>query len=132
MYKDLKNAVLIFVVFTLLLGLVYPLVITGISQVAFPTQANGNLIYENGTLIGSALIGQNFSSPIYFQGRPSAVDYNASDSGGSNYGPTNQKFITLVAQNVQNIRTEDNLSSTAVVPADEFLHLEAGLKAIYI
>jgi len=131
--KEIKNAVLIFIVFTILLGLIYPIAITGISQIAFPTQANGNLIVENGTVVGSELIGQNFSSPIYFHGRPSANDYNSSTSGGSNLGPTNQKLIEQVSQRIQQVRSEDNLSSTDLVPADLVLASGSGLEGyIYV
>ena len=66
--SEIKNAIIIFAVFTIIFGVIYPLVITGITQVAFPSQANGELIKENGVVIGSQLIGQNFSSPQYFQG----------------------------------------------------------------
>ncbi len=88
--NELKRALIIFGTFAVVLGLIYPLVITGISQVAFPYQANGEMIKVNGTIVGSELIGQNFDGPQYFQGRPSAINYNASTSGGSNYGPTNK------------------------------------------
>lgn len=84
---EIKNAIVIFAIFTVLLGLVYPLIITGISQLAFPQQANGNLIKVNGTVVGSQLIGQDFSSPQYFHGRPSAIDYNSSTSSGSIWDP---------------------------------------------
>ena len=93
MIKELKIALIIFGDMALLLGMVYPLTITGISQVAFPYTANGELVEVNGKIVGSELIGQNFTSSKYFQGRPSAIDYNASTSGGSNYGPTNKKLI---------------------------------------
>ena len=94
--KQVKPAVLIFLVLTLLVGILYPLVVTGIAQVVFPTQANGDLIMHNGKLAGSSQIGQPFSSPQYFWGRPSAttpVPYNAGSSTGSNLGPNNPALV---------------------------------------
>lgn len=126
--KELKNAILILVVFTLLLGIIYPLVITVISQLAFPEQSNGYLIKENGTIIGSQLIGQNFSSPSYFHGRPSAVDYNSSISSGSNLGPTNKKLIDDVTVRILQIKAENGLSNKSKVPADLVLASASGLE----
>jgi len=125
--NEVKNALLIFGILALILGLIYPLVITGISQVVFPDQANGELIKVNGKVVGSQLIGQGFISPIYFHGRPSAVDYNASTSGGSNYGPTNKKLINRVNGSINNIRTENGLSANATIPADLVLASGSGL-----
>jgi potassium-transporting ATPase KdpC subunit len=132
--KELKSAILIFVVFTVFLGVIYPLVITGISQLAFPEQANGNLIKnENGTVVGSQLIGQDFSSPAYFHGRPSVVDYNSSASSGSNLGPTNKKLIDNVTQRIQQIITENSLSDNATIPSDLVLASGSGLEGyIYV
>jgi K+-transporting ATPase, C subunit len=98
--------------------MVYPLVITGISQLAFPEQANGNLIKVDGKVIGSQLIGQEFSSAQYFHGRPSAIDYNSSASSGSNLGPTNEKLINNVLQNIIDIRAENALQADTDIPAD--------------
>lgn len=131
--KELKNAILIFVIFTVFLGIIYPLVITGISQLAFAEQANGYLIKDNGTIIGSQLIGQNFSTPIYFHGRPSVIDYNSSTSSGSNLGPTNQKLINNVTMRIQQVKTEDNLPENSKVPADLVLASASGLEGyIYV
>jgi K+-transporting ATPase ATPase C chain len=116
--SEIKNAIIIFAVFTIIFGIIYPLVITGIAQVAFPSQANGELIKENGMIIGSQLIGQNFSSPQYFQGRPSYVDYNASTSGGTNLGPDSQAEIGNVSANMQQIIQENYLPANATVPSD--------------
>jgi K+-transporting ATPase ATPase C chain len=102
---------------TLLLGVAYPLAITSLAQVLFPDQANGQLIERNGTVIGSRLIGQGFSSPGYFHSRPSATStpYDAANSGGSQLGPTNKKLIDAVKANVDAAR-KDN--PDAPVPID--------------
>src|SRR5690349_20963214 len=100
--RNLIAAVLMTIVTTALLGVVYPLAITAIAQVAFPDQANGQLIERNGKIIGSRIIGQGFSSAGYFRSRPSAagLGYDAANSAGSNLGPTNRKLIDAVKVNV--------------------------------
>jgi len=115
--RNLIAAVLMTIVTTLILGILYPLVITGIAQVAFPDQANGQLIERNGKVVGSRLIGQGFSSPGYFHSRPSAagMGYDAANSAGSNLGPTNKKLVDAVKANVEAARKE-NLG--APVPID--------------
>ena len=125
--KELKIALIIFGTMALLLGLVYPLTITGISQVAFPYTANGELVEVNGKIVGSELIGQNFTSSKYFQGRPSAIDYNASTSGGSNYGPTNKKLIDRVNESIKEIKIANGLSDNSTIPADMVLTSGSGL-----
>lgn len=125
--EEFKKALTIFGIMALILGLVYPLAITGISQLIFPHQANGNVITVNGTAVGSELIGQSFTSPQYFQGRPSAIDYNASISGGSNYGPTNKKLIDRVNESTGEIRTANGLPDNALIPADLVLASGSGL-----
>ncbi len=109
--KNLITAVLMTVVTTILLGLIYPLAVTGLAQVIFPDKANGQLIRgSDGTLIGSRLIGQPFSSPGYFRSRPSAAGatgYNAGISGGSNLGPTNQKLIDRIKADVERLQAEN-------------------------
>lgn len=126
--KTLKNAVMVFAVFTLLLGVVYPLTVTAVAQIVFPHQANGNLIIENGTIVGSELIGQNFTGPQYFHGRPSVIDYNSSTSSGSNLGPTNQKLIDEVNQRINEIKEEDGLNSSAILPSDIVFASASGLE----
>jgi len=109
--KNLITAILMTIVTTMILGLVYPLVVTGLAQVIFPDKANGQLIRNaEGTVIGSRLIGQPFSSPGYFRSRPSAAGadgYDASGSGGSNLGPTNQKLIDRVKADVEKLQAEN-------------------------
>jgi len=106
--KNFVTAILMTIVTTVLLGLVYPLMVTGLAQVIFPDQANGQLIRRaDGTVIGSRLIGQPFSSPGYFRSRPSAANYDAAASSGSNLGPTNQKLIDRVKADVEKLQAEN-------------------------
>ena len=115
--RNLVVATLMTIVTTVMLGLIYPLVVTGLAQVLFPDQANGQLIERDGRIVGSRIIGQGFSSEGLFRSRPSAtaVPYDASNSGGSQYGPTNKKLIDAVTANVEAARKEN---PTAPVPID--------------
>lgn len=102
MKKNILISVLMTVATTILFGLIYPLVVTGLARVLFPNKANGQLIEKNGAVVGSAIIGQGFSSPGYFHSRPSAAGngWDAANSGGSNLGPTNQKLLDRVKSDV--------------------------------
>src|SRR5262244_2084025 len=108
--KNLVTAILMTIVTTVLLGLMYPLVVTGVARVIFPGKANGQLIESNGQVIGSRIIGQPFSSPGYFRSRPSAAGangYDAAGSAGTNYGPTNKKLIDRVKADVEKLQSEN-------------------------
>jgi potassium-transporting ATPase KdpC subunit len=111
MKKNLITAVLMTIATTVLLGILYPLLVTGLAQLMFPKQANGQLIHaKNGVVIGSRLIGQPFSGPGYFHSRPSnagAAGYDASASSGSNLGPTNAQLITRVNGDVAKLQAEN-------------------------
>ena len=114
---------------TILTGLIYPGIVTGFCQLLFPHRANGSLVEVNGTVAGSALIGQNFSKPEYFHPRPSAAGndgYDASNSTGSNYGPTNQKLIDRVKGDIAKFRQE-NPGYQGPIPADLVTTSASGL-----
>ena len=124
--RNIVTAALMTVVTTLLLGIVYPLAITGIAQALFPDKANGQLIEQNGKVVGSRIIGQGFSSPGYFRSRPSAAGtgYDAANSAGTQLGPTNKKLIDNVKANVEAARKEN---ASASVPIDLVTTSASGL-----
>ncbi|MBI5012709.1 MAG: potassium-transporting ATPase subunit KdpC [Methylocystis sp.] len=138
MLSQIRPAIVMIVLFTALTGLVYPLAITGVAQLALPAQANGNVIERDGTVIGSALIGQNFASDRYFHGRPSAttgsdpadpsktVDapYNAANSMGSNLGPTSKKLVDRINAAIE---AEFSAGRIDVVAADAATTSASGL-----
>ncbi|PRP71360.1 potassium-transporting ATPase subunit C [Chromobacterium amazonense] len=127
--KIIRPLLVIFGGLSLLTGLAYPLATTGIAQAVFPAQANGSLIEKNGKVVGSRLIGQNFSGEQYFWGRPSATSpmpYNAGSSGGSNLGPTNKAQLDAVKGNVDNIR-KAHPTQTGPVPVDLVTASASGL-----
>ncbi len=129
MWRQIRPAFRIVLAFTVLTGLVYPGLVTAVCQVLFPSKANGSLVTVNGKIMGSSLIGQNFSKPEYFQPRPSAAGndgYDAVASGGSNYGPTNQKLIDRVKASVDKFRKE-NPDYSGPIPADLVTASASGL-----
>ena len=135
MIRQLKPALTLFVLLTLLTGVLYPLVVTGVAQVIFPIRAKGNLIENNGELLGSQLIGQNFIDPEYFWGRPSATGgspYNAFDpatltgSSGSNLGPLSQTLVGTIQQRVDALHAADP-GNTLPIPVDLVTASASGL-----
>lgn len=127
MVNQLRPALVMTALFTLLLGLAYPLAVTGIAQVAFPDQANGSLVRDaGGRVVGSSLIGQPFVGATYLHPRPSAAGdgYDAAASSGSNMGPLNPDLISRVAESARTIRAEDG---PGVIPADAVTTSGSGL-----
>lgn len=129
MWQQLLPGLRIKLFMTILLGVLYPLAMTGISQLLFPHQANGSLITSGDKVIGSELIGQNFTKPEYFQPRPSAAGndgYDPTASTGSNFGPTNQKLVDRVKASVDKFRKE-NPDYSGPIPADLVTASASGL-----
>jgi K+-transporting ATPase ATPase C chain len=130
MLKTMGRALMLMLIMTVLTGIAYPLVVTGLSKVIFPKQADGSLAYKGGAPIGSVLIGQNFSDARYFYSRPSAAGkdgYDAANSSGSNLGPTNKVLLDSVAKQARKVRADNGLSSTAPVPGDLVTASASGL-----
>jgi potassium-transporting ATPase KdpC subunit len=142
MRRQLVPAVIAMVVFTVLFGVVFPLVVTGIGQVVFHDKADGSIVEQNGKKVGSSLIGQAFTDkkgnplPQYFQSRPSnalgasgdtAAGYDPTYSSGSNYGPSNPTFLNLVDQRVKDYRKVNGLSDSTQVPVDAVTASASGL-----
>ena len=129
MFKgQIKQAILIFIVLSIITGIIYPFFITGIAQVLFRNQANGSLIYQNGKPVGSVLIGQAFNDPKYFWGRISAtspVSFNAVSSSGSNLGPTNPALVEAVKARIKALKSADPNSN--LIPVDLVTSSASGL-----
>src|SRR5665647_1077643 len=125
--KTLLISLKIFLFFTVLTGIVYPLFVTGIAQVVFPSKANGSLIVKDNKAIGSELIGQQFDSTIYFTSRPSAVLYNPLPSGGSNFGLINVKLKSLVAERKHQFIAFNQLDSLTLIPSEMLFASASGL-----
>jgi len=127
MIKQLITSLKILGIMTLLLGIIYPLLITGIAQLAFPKKANGSLVELNGTLRGSELIGQKTNSAAYFHLRPSATDYKTLPSGATNLALTNKKLYNAVQIRKQKFIEENNLPKNAAIPAEMLFASASGL-----
>jgi K+-transporting ATPase ATPase C chain len=125
--KSLIISLKIFLFFTILTGIIYPLLVTGIAQLVFPAKANGSLIVKGNKTIGSELIGQQFNSPIYFSSRPSAVSYNPLPSGGSNYGLTNVKLKKFVDSCKTQFLAFNQLNNLTVIPSEMLFASASGL-----
>ena len=124
-----RPAVTLFIILSVVTGLLYPLAVTGVAQTVFSHQANGSLITHNGKAVGSELIGQSFTTPGHFWGRPSAtapMPYNASASGGSNQGPTNPALVEAVKARIEALRSADP-GNTRAVPVDLVTASASGL-----
>jgi K+-transporting ATPase ATPase C chain len=126
MISQLRPAFFILLIFTVIIGVIYPLVVTGIAQVAFPQQANGSLIVKDGKAVGSELIGQQFDDPKYFWGRISAANYNAAASSGSNYGPLNPALMDMVQARIDALKAADPDNSLPI-PVDLVTASASGL-----
>ena len=124
--KTLATALRLFLLLSVLTGLAYPLAVTGLAQLAFPHQARGSLIERQGRVVGSELIGQAFSSPGYFWGRPSAAGYDAAASTGSNLGPTNPALLARVAAELARLRAA-NPEAQGPIPVDLVTTSASGL-----
>lgn len=129
MLKELKPALILFLILSFITGLLYPGLVTGIAQALFPSQANGSLIVGDGKAVGSRLLGQNFADPKHFWGRPSAtapMPYNAASSGGSNQGPRNPALEDAVKARIEALKASDP-TQTAPIPVDLVTASASGL-----
>lgn len=125
--KKLTTSIRVFVFFAVIFGLFYPLAITVISNYLFPHQAHGSLIKKNDQVIGSSLIAQEFTSPKYFHSRPSFVNYDAQNSGGSNFGPANKKWVRQIQEQTKKYRHENALAPETIIPPDAISTSGSGL-----
>jgi potassium-transporting ATPase KdpC subunit len=126
MKEQIRPAITLLALFTIITGAVYPLTVTGLAQILFPHQANGSLIVADGKTYGSELIGQQFDDPKYFWGRPSAVGYNADASSGSNYGPMNPALAEVTQARIDAFKAADP-DNTLPIPVDLVTASASGL-----
>lgn len=130
MFRQIISPAAMLLVLTVITGVFYPLAMTGLAQALFPGQANGSIIIRDGVAVGSRLIGQPFSRPAYFHGRPSAAGeagYDAAASAGSNLGPTNRNLPAAVQANTAKVRAANGIPAAAAVPSDLVLASASGL-----
>lgn len=130
MWKQIIGSLRLLFLLTIVTGVLYPLLMTGVAQSVFPRQAGGSLVYMNNKLVGSSLLGQNFTTQKYFHGRPSAAGadgYDATGSSGSNAGPTSRKLLSSVKDNMEKVRSENKLDNNISVPADLVMASASGL-----
>lgn len=127
MLLELKKSIRIFIIISLLLGVLYPVFITIIGQLLMKDKANGSLIIHENNIIGSELIAQAFYHPQYFYSRPSSINYNAGGSGGSNLGPSSKKLLEEAEKRINSARKENNLDIAQKLPADMVLSSASGL-----
>jgi K+-transporting ATPase ATPase C chain len=125
--KKIIHSLRAYLVFTLLLGLVYPLAITLIAQVAAPGKANGSLLVRGNKVVGSSLLGQSFADARYFYSRPSANNYDGTNSGATNYGPSSKKLMETTADKIKQARQTNALAADVAIPADMVLSSASGL-----
>jgi potassium-transporting ATPase KdpC subunit len=132
--RQIRSAFVAFALVTIITGVIYPLVITGLGQVLFPYQANGSLLVQDGQVVGSALIGQHTNDPRYFWSRPSSINYMQSTtsgvltaSGATSYSWTNSRLATQIAERTEAIRAANNLNENLLIPSDLLFASASGL-----
>jgi potassium-transporting ATPase KdpC subunit len=128
--KNILRSFLLLIIFIIMLGFLYPLLITGVSKIFFPFRSTGSFIKSEDKIVGSELLGQNFKGEQYFHPRPSAAGkdgYDPLSSGGSNYAPTNEDFISIVKERINNFRKDNNLKDDIKIPSDAVTSSGSGL-----
>jgi K+-transporting ATPase ATPase C chain len=130
MWKQTISALRLLIVLTVITGIAYPLAMTGVAQAVFPKQANGSLVYVNDKAVGSILLGQNFTTAKYFHGRPSSAGtdgYDAAGSSGSNLGPTSKKLMDTIKDNIEKVRSENQIAESIPISSDLVMASASGL-----